>query len=127
MSMHKHCMNTELMDTQLAGKKNGESKRWQLSGDGACCREERTLLLKSLLNYHCGLTLASNKAPHSHLLSCPWWDGGENGKNKSEKTHGLSLVGKAKDACENKAKQGIHSLLPIGRRVFSHLQESRAP
>ena len=27
----------------------------------------------------------------------------------------------------NKAKQGIHSLLPIGRQVFSHLQESRAP
>ncbi|KAF1507314.1 Collagen type IV alpha-3-binding protein, partial [Megadyptes antipodes antipodes] len=27
----------------------------------------------------------------------------------------------------DKAKQGIHSLLPIGRQVFSHLQESRAP
>jgi len=27
----------------------------------------------------------------------------------------------------SKAKQGIRSLLPIGRQVFSHSQESRAP
>ena len=27
----------------------------------------------------------------------------------------------------SKAKQGIHSLLPIGRQAFSRLQESRAP
>jgi len=27
----------------------------------------------------------------------------------------------------SKAKQGIHSLLPTGRHVFSHPQESRAP
>jgi len=26
-----------------------------------------------------------------------------------------------------KEKQGIHSLLPIGRQVFSYLQESKAP
>jgi len=28
--------------------------------------------------------------------------------------------------CISKEKQGIHSLLPIGRQVFSQLQESRA-
>jgi len=33
-----------------------------------------------------------------------------------------SLIGKA-----IKAKQGVHSLLPIGRQVFSRLQESPAP
>jgi len=38
-----------------------------------------------------------------------------------------NLIGKAKPECASKATQGIHSLLPIGRRVFSHLQESRAP
>jgi len=27
----------------------------------------------------------------------------------------------------SEAKQGIHSLLPISRQMFSHLQESRAP
>jgi len=27
----------------------------------------------------------------------------------------------------SKAKQGLHSLLPIRRQVFSHLKESRAP
>ena len=29
--------------------------------------------------------------------------------------------------CASKAKQGIHSPLPMGRQVFSHLQDSRAP
>ena len=38
-----------------------------------------------------------------------------------------SLVGKAKAARTSKAKQGIHSPLPIGRQVFSHLQEGWAP
>ena len=28
--------------------------------------------------------------------------------------------------CASKAKEGIHSLLPISRQVLSHLQESRA-
>ena len=37
------------------------------------------------------------------------------------------LTGKAKAVCASKAKQGIHSLLPIDGQVFSHLQESRAP
>jgi len=37
-----------------------------------------------------------------------------------------SLISKAKAVHASKAKSGIHSLLPIGRQVFSHLQESRA-
>jgi len=35
------------------------------------------------------------------------------------------LIGKAKAVGASKAKQGIHSLLPISRWVFSHLQQSR--
>jgi len=38
-----------------------------------------------------------------------------------------SLIGKAKAMCTSKAVQGIHSLLSIGRQMFSHLQESRTP
>jgi len=38
-----------------------------------------------------------------------------------------SLIGKANTAHTSKAKQGIHSSLPIGRQVFSHLYESTAP
>ena len=38
-----------------------------------------------------------------------------------------SLIAKAKVVQASKAKQGIHSLLPTGGQVFSHLQESRAP
>jgi len=37
-----------------------------------------------------------------------------------------SLTGKAKAEHANKGKQGIHSLPPINRQVFNHLQESRA-
>ena len=38
-----------------------------------------------------------------------------------------SLTGKAKAVCTSKAKQRIHSPLPMDRQVFSHLQERRAP
>jgi len=38
-----------------------------------------------------------------------------------------SLTRKAKATHATKAKQGIHSLLPISRQGFSHLWESRAP
>ena len=38
-----------------------------------------------------------------------------------------SLIGKAKAVSTSKAKQEIDSPLPMGRQVFSHLQESRAP
>jgi len=37
----------------------------------------------------------------------------------------VSLTGKAKATHASKAKEGIHSLLPIDRQVFSNLQESR--
>lgn len=37
----------------------------------------------------CGLTPASNWAPHSHSLIYPHWGGGENDKSKTEKTHEL--------------------------------------
>jgi len=38
-----------------------------------------------------------------------------------------SLIGKAKATCAIKAKQGIHSLLPIVRQVFNRPQDSRVP
>jgi len=38
-----------------------------------------------------------------------------------------SLIDTARAAHRSEANQGIHSLLPIGRQVFSHLQESQAP
>jgi len=37
------------------------------------------------------------------------------------------LKGKAKSVHASKAKQGIHTLLPISRQVFSHIWESRTP
>jgi len=37
-----------------------------------------------------------------------------------------SLIGKVKTVHANKAKQGIHSPLPLGRQVFSRLQEGWA-
>ncbi|KAK4825245.1 LOW QUALITY PROTEIN: hypothetical protein QYF61_025644 [Mycteria americana] len=40
---------------------------------------------------------------------------------------GSSCFSLLKDRGAMTAKQGIHSLLPMGRQVFSHLQESRAP
>jgi len=54
------------------------------------------------------------------------WDGKEKQNSKNEKTHGLrqNLIGKAKAVYTSKAKQGIQSLLPIGRQVFIHLQET---
>lgn len=39
----------------------------------------------------CGGTPAGHKAPRSRLLTlCPQWDGAEGGKNKSEKSRGLT-------------------------------------
>lgn len=38
-----------------------------------------------------------------------------------------SLKGKAKATHKSKAKQGIHSWLPMDRQVLSHAQESRVP
>ena len=56
--------------------------------------------------------------------------GERTGRVKVQKLMGWekdSWKGKAKAAYSNKAKQGIHSLLPSGRQLFSDLQESRAP
>lgn len=38
-----------------------------------------------------------------------------------------NLIGKTKAVHTSKAKLRIHSPLPVGRQVFHHLQESRAP
>ena len=78
----------------------------------------------------CGLTLLANK-PHAAARSLPPSGTGDRiGRVKLRKHLGRdegSLTGKAKAMCTSKAKQGIHSLLPMGRLVFSHLRESRAP
>lgn len=37
-----------------------------------------------------------------------------------------SLIGKEKAVCTSKEKEGIPSLLPIGRQMFGHFQESKA-
>jgi len=37
-----------------------------------------------------------------------------------------SLIAKAKAACTSKARTGINSILPVGRKMFSHCLESRA-
>lgn len=37
----------------------------------------------------CGLALAGSSVPHSCLLAVPRWDGEENWKNTSARTHGL--------------------------------------
>jgi len=38
-----------------------------------------------------------------------------------------SLVGKAKATHTSEAKEGINSLLPFSKKVFSHFQESKVP
>lgn len=43
------------------------------------------------------------------------------GRNKD------SLTGEVKTAPTSKAKPEIHSPLPMGRQVFGHAQDSRAP
>lgn len=76
------------------------------------------------LTQGCGLNLVSNSAAHSLLVGCR-----ENGKSKIRKTHVLrqSSIGKAKAMHTSKIKQGINSLLPMGRQMFCNPQDSRAP
>jgi len=53
----------------------------------------------------------------------------EKWKGKSAGTCRLrkgSLLGKAKATCTSKAKQGINLLLPPGRQMLIHFQESKA-
>lgn len=78
----------------------------------------------------CRLTPAGSSAPLSCLLSPLHWDGEDNWKVESTKLMACckcSLTGKAKATRSSKANQGINSLLPKDKQVFSHLQESRAP
>jgi len=77
-----------------------------------------------------GLTPAGSWAPHSYSFIPLWWNGERIGGAKVRKLMGWVKKiwkGKAKPMHTKEAKQGIRSLLPIGRQVFSHLQESRAP
>jgi len=64
------------------------------------------------------------------LLTAPECEGEDNWKGKVRKLVNSdedSLIGKAKAVHASKTKLGTHSLPPIGRRMFSHLQESRDP
>ena len=74
--------------------------------------------------------LAGNQAPRRCLLTPPHPEGwgGESERNVKLKGWDKSnLIGKAIAMHASKAKQGINSCLPMGRQVFRHLQESRAP
>jgi len=86
------------------------------------------LVIPTQGNY-CGSTPASNQTPDSYLLTPLQWDGGAKRKGNTEKSHGLrySLTGKAKAVYTSIENQEINSLLPIGRKVFSHVQGGRAP
>lgn len=61
------------------------------------------------------LTPGGSSAPQSHSLPPAGW---------GRESH--SLIGRAKAAQACKAKSGIRSLLPMGRQVSSHFQESGA-
>lgn len=68
-------------------------------------------------------------ASHSFPYQQDW---GWNQKGKRQKTHVLrwrQFTGESKSHPHkaNKAKQRINSLFPMGRQLFSHLLESRAP
>lgn len=69
---------------------------------------------------------SSPTQPLAHFPPCQ--DVEVNWESKSEKTHGLRWGQfKVKAAHTSKAKLGIHLPLPMGRQVFGHPQESRAP
>lgn len=61
--------------------------------------------------------LAQQAAPHSHSLTLLRWDGGENQKGKSVRTHGLtkSFLGKAKKGLVTCSPQ---YLLPSQEQFF---------
>lgn len=62
-------------------------------------------------------------------LSLPSPMGWEENRRKARRQIGGgndNLIGKAKGVCAGKAKRGIHSLLPIGKQIFSHFLEKRA-
>lgn len=73
----------------------------------------------------------SQQLSHTHLLGSLSHGrvGGKIGRVKLRKLLGWdrdNLADKAEAAHMSKANQRIHSPLPIGRQVFSHLQDSRA-
>lgn len=80
-----------------------------------------------------GLTPAGNEAPPNCSLIPHNRTKGERmkiGRVKVRKLMGCdkySLISKEIAMYTRKAKQRIHSPLPMVRQVFSHLQESRAP
>lgn len=80
-------------------------------GRALTCRERRAGIL---LGFNHGRQLSTTQP----LAHSPRLDEGENQKCESTRTHGLrkdSLLGKAIATWAEKAKQGLHSLLPIGR------------
>ena len=73
------------------------------------------------------VNLSRQSSPTQLLSHSPPWDGERVGRIKVWKIIGWdknSLIGKVKVVHTSKAKQGIHSLLPIGRQVFSHLRKA---
>lgn len=57
------------------------------------------------------------------------WDGGKSQRHKKRKLGSGNkdgLMVKQSHSCKQ-SKQGIHLSVPMGRQVFSHCQESRAP
>jgi len=80
------------------------------------------------VHYCCGLTLAGSSARHSSLSLCS----GVRERTRKVKVQELMscnkgrLIDKEKIMHENKTKQGIHSILPIIRQMFSHFQYSPA-
>ena len=77
----------------------------------------------------CGLIPVGSWAPHSRLFTPLSGMGERIRRVKVRRVVGWDkdgLIGKVKAVHAGKAKQGIHSLRPTGRQVFSHLQESRS-
>lgn len=68
-------------------------------------------------------------SPHSCSLTPPAVGWGGMGRVKGRKLVGgdkVSLTGKTKATSISRAKQGIHSVHPMGMQVLSHPQESQA-
>lgn len=103
---------------------------------GPACTSQTSLgflVPQSLLLFHfctLGLTPVGNSAPPAPGLQSSPVGWGENQKNESEKTHGLRYREFDKErscTCTNKVKQGINSLLPLGKQVFDYPYKSRDP
>lgn len=74
----------------------------------------------------CGVTPASSQAPHGHSHNSRIGETIRRVKDRELTGRDTdSSIGKTKPT--HTSKTGINSLLPVGRQVFNHLQESRAP